>query len=237
MSGNDTTPTPAGPDAAATVIVVDDEASVRRSVARLIRSAGLGVRTFASAADFLDQDPPPGPACVVLDVYMDGMTGLEVQDALRRRDARRLPIVFLSGSGTVPTTAACFRGGAEDFLEKPFKAKELLDAVYRALDHDASRANDRADLADMRRRYDDLTPREQEVMTLVVAGLLNKQVAYDLCISEKTVKVHRARVMEKMEVESFAELVLIAQRLGITPGSRHEGADAEADESCLATVG
>jgi len=234
MTGNDSTPTP-GQDAR-TVIVVDDDSSVRRSVARLIHSAGLGVQTFASPAEFLDQDLPPGPACVVLDMYMDGMTGLEVQDTLRRK-ARQVPIVFLSGSGTVPVTAACFRGGAEDFLEKPVKAKELLGAIHRALDHDASRTADRADLDDMRRRYDQLTPREQEVMTLVVSGMLNKQVAYDLRISEKTVKVHRARVMEKMEVESLAALVLIAQRLGITPGSRHERPDVEADESCLATVG
>jgi FixJ family two-component response regulator len=136
----------------------------------------------------------------------------------------------------VPVAAAGFRAGAEDFLEKPVRPKELLDAVHRALEHDASRSADRADLGEIRCRYDRLTPREQEVMALVVSGLLNKQVAGDLFISEKTVKVHRARVMEKMEVESLAALVLLAQRLGITPGSRNAGA-AEEDESRLAPVG
>jgi len=201
MIGNASTSTPG--DSVRTVLVVDDDSGVRRSVSRLIRAAGLGVRTFSSPGDFLCQDLPAGPACVVLDMYMDGMNGLEVQDALRR-NARQLPIVFISGSATVPTTAACFKGGAEDFLEKPVRAKELLDAIHRALEHDASRSADRAELDDLRRRHDQLTPRELEVMTLVVAGMLNKQVAYDLCISEKTVKVHRARVMEKMQVESLA---------------------------------
>jgi FixJ family two-component response regulator len=218
-----------------TVLLVDDDSGVRRSVSRLIRAAGLGVQTFSSPGDFLCQDLPAGPACVVLDMYMDGMNGLEVQDALRR-NARQLPVVFISGSATVPTAAACFKGGAEDFLEKPVRAKELLDAVHRALDHDASRSAERAELDNLRRRHDQLTPREQEVMVLVVAGLLNKQVAGELFISEKTVKVHRARVMEKMEVESLAELVLIAQRLGVTPGSRHDRTAGEA-ESCLAAIG
>src|SRR5436190_20434843 len=161
MNVNDAVSTPV--QDVPTVLVVDDDSAVRRSVSRLIRAAGLGVRTFSSPGDFLCQDLPAGPACVVLDVYMDGMTGLEVQDALRR-SARQLPIVFISGSATVPTTAACFKGGAEDFLEKPVRAKELLDAVHRAIEHDASRSADRAELDGLRRRHDQLTPREHEVM-------------------------------------------------------------------------
>jgi FixJ family two-component response regulator len=171
-------------------------------------------------------------------MFMDEMTGLEVQAALRARP-RHLPVVFVSGQSTVSHAAAGFKAGADDFLEKPVKPNELVEAVRRALARDATRRADRADLDDVRRRYDELTPREQEVMVLVVAGLLNKQVAGDLGISEKTVKVHRARVMEKMEIESLAALVLLAQRLGITPatGAHHElGAEGVMD-ACLATIG
>jgi FixJ family two-component response regulator len=242
MSFSSSRPTPhaaaneADAAAAATVLVVDDDADVRRSVSRLMRSAGYQVRTFASPADFLLQPLPAGPACLLLDMYMDEMTGLQVQAALRAR-SRQLPVVFVSGRSTISNAAAGFKAGAEDFLEKPVKPKELLEAVGRALAHDATRRADRADLDDMRRRHDDLTPREQEVMALVVAGLLNKQVAGDLGISEKTVKVHRARVMEKMEVESLAALVLIAQRLGVTPDSAGGAHGTEAgDPACLATA-
>jgi FixJ family two-component response regulator len=235
------TPTPHSDTATAvaTVLIVDDDADVRRSVSRLMRSAGFQVRTFASPADFLLQELPGGPACLLLDMYMDEMTGLQVQAALRDRP-RRLPVVFVSGRSSVTNAAAGFKAGAEDFLEKPVKPRDLLDTVRRVLAHDATRRADRADLDDMRRRYDDLTPREQEVMSLVVAGLLNKQIAGELGISEKTVKVHRARVMEKMEVESLAALVLIAQRLGVAPaaGAHHEqGAEKTADASCLTTIG
>jgi RNA polymerase sigma factor (sigma-70 family) len=170
------------------------------------------VKTFGSPAEFLRRELPEGPSCVVLDMCMDGMSGLEVQDALGRRE-RHVPVVFLSGHGTVPTAAAGFRHGAEDFLEKPFRPKELLDAVSRAIEHDRRQAAKRADLEELRRRFDELTPREQEVMRLVVSGLLNKQAAAELGISEKTIKVHRARVMEKMQVESLAELVRIAERI------------------------
>jgi len=240
MSRFSSTPAPHSDVVVATVLVVDDDPDVRRSVSRLMRSAGFQVRTFASPAEFLVQELPAGPACLLLDMCMDEMTGLQVQAALRARP-RQLPVVFVSGQSTISNASAGFKAGAEDFLEKPVKPTQLLDAVRRALAHDASRRADRADLDALRRHYDELTPREQEVMVLVVAGLLNKQVAGELGISEKTVKVHRARVMEKMEVESLAALVLIAQRLGVTPAGAGAAAhDADGTEagnpSCLATA-
>jgi FixJ family two-component response regulator len=217
-------------DTNCTVVVVDDDPSIRRSVSRLIRSAGINVTTFASPVQFLRQELPEGPACVLLDMCMEGMTGLEVQEALGRND-RHVPIVFLTAHGTVPTAATGFKHGAADFLEKPFSPDALLDAIHSAIAQDRARCNERAVLGAFRRRYDLLTPREQEVMALVVSGQLNKQAAAELGISEKTIKVHRARVMEKMEVESLAELVLIAQRLGVAsapaPTQTAEGDFAE----------
>ena len=206
-------------DTDSTVVVVDDDPSIRRSVSRLIRSAGINVTTFASPVQFLRHELPEGPACVLLDMCMEGMTGLEVQDALGR-NGRHVPVVFLSAHGTVPTAAMGFKHGAADFLEKPFRPEALLDAIQSAIEQDRSRCKERATLGAFRRRYDLLTPREQEVMALVVSGQLNKQAAAELGISEKTIKVHRARVMEKMEVESLAELVLIAQRLGVASAPR-----------------
>ena len=212
---------------AATVLVVDDDPSIRQSVSRLIRAAGYSVKTFASPADFLSHPLPDEPACVVLDMCMEGMTGLEVQDRLRQGD-RHVPIVFLTAHGTVPTAALGFKHGADDFLEKPVRPDELLDAVSRAIEHDRSQAADRAGLEQFRQRYNALTPREQEVMKLVVSGRLNKQAAAELDISEKTIKVHRARVMEKMRVESLAALVLTAERIGLTPPPTELVAEARA---------
>jgi len=202
----------------ATVVVVDDDPAVRRSIARLVRSVGYAVKTFGSPTDFLRHQLPDGPTFVLLDMCMNGMTGLEVQDVLRRSE-RRVPIVFLSGHGTVSTAVTSVRRGAEDFLEKPIRPNQLMEAVGRAIEHDRAESADRANLAELRRRFDRLTPREQEVMSLVVSGLLNKQTAAEFGISERTIKVHRARVMEKMEVESLAALVIIAQRIGLPPPS------------------
>jgi len=210
----------------ATVLIVDDDAVVRRSVSRLVRSAGYTVQAFASPADFLRCELPAEPSCVLLDMFMDGMTGLEVQDQLRQRDRRHVPIVFLSGHATVPDAAIGFKHGAEDFLEKPVRPKELMDAVKRAIEHDRSQAAAHAELEGFRQRFEALTPREQEVMRLVVSGRLNKQAAAALEISEKTIKVHRARVMEKMRVDSLAALVLVAERLRLTPASAELVADA-----------
>ena len=211
------------PEVKATVLIVDDDPAIRRGVSRLARSAGYATRTFASPIDFLGQQLPDGPACVVLDMCMDDMTGLQVQDALRRSGggatARRIPIVFLSGHGTIPNATAGIKGGAEDFLEKPVRPKQLLAAIAGAVDHDKSQAVARARQRDLRERYDTLTSREREVMALVVSGLLNKQAAADLGISEKTIKVHRARVMEKMRVESLAALVQLAGEVDLTSTS------------------
>jgi RNA polymerase sigma factor (sigma-70 family) len=200
----------------ATVLVVDDDPSIRQSVSRLLRAARYTVVTFASPVEFLSHPVPAEPTCVLLDMCMEGMTGLEVQDLLRKSD-RRVPVVFLSAHGTVPTAALGFKHGADDFLEKPVRPNELLDAVGRAIEHDRRQTADRAERDQFRERFNALTPREQEVMRLVVAGRLNKQAAAELDISEKTIKVHRARVMEKMRVESLAALVLTAERIGLTP--------------------
>ena len=198
----------------ATVLVVDDDASVRRGVSRLAQSVGYAVQTFASPSEFLTHDLPAGPSCLVLDMCMDEMTGLDVQDALEG-NGRKLPIIFLSAHGTIRTATGTIKRGAEDFLEKPFRPKELLSAIDRAVEHDRQLSAGRNEQDELQRRYQTLTAREQEVMGLVITGLLNKQVAAELGISEKTVKVHRARVMDKMQVESLAGLVHLAERMGV----------------------
>jgi FixJ family two-component response regulator len=208
-----------------TVLIVDDDADVRRATTRLLRSAGYAVSSFASPQEFLDHPLPIGPCCVILDMCMDGMTGLEVQERLRRGE-RRVPVVFLSAHGTVPTAAAGFKHGALDFLEKPARPKQLIEAVAFAIASDRVHAAGRAELEDIRRRFAALTPREQEVLRLVVSGRLNKQAAAELGISEKTIKVHRARVMEKMRAESLAALVLMAERLQLTPAPAELVAEA-----------
>jgi FixJ family two-component response regulator len=195
-----------------TVFVVDDDVSVRHGVARLLRAAGYSAKTFSSPGQFLKQPLPAGPACLVLDVCMDGLNGLEVQQALRG-NPRNLPIVFLSGQADVPIATKAMKGGADDFLEKPFRPEALIGAVGHAIDRDRKASAARADHDEVVRRHETLTAREQEVMALVVQGLLNKQVAAELGISEKTVKVHRGRAMEKMQVESLAELVRLAERV------------------------
>lgn len=195
-----------------TVVVVDDDQSVRQSVARLVRAAGYSAKTFSSPVQFLKQPLPPGPACLVLDFFMDGLNGLEVQQALHG-NARNIPIVFLSGHGDVRIATTAMKGGADDFLEKPFKPDQLMGAVRHAIECDREASAARADHDEVVRRYKSLTAREREVMDLVVQGLLNKQVAAELGISEKTVKVHRGRAMEKMRVESLAELVRLSEQL------------------------
>jgi FixJ family two-component response regulator len=202
------------PQTSATVLIVDDDAAVRRSLARLVRSAGFAAKTFASPTAFLRDDLPPGPACVLLDMYMDDLNGLDVQETLRK-NARRIPIIFLSGHGTIPDATTSIKHGAEDFLEKPVKPAVLLDAIRRAVERDRSNRTARLGRDEEVSRYHTLTPRERAVMELVVMGLLNKQAAAELGISEKTVKVHRSRVMEKMRVESLPALVRMAERIGL----------------------
>jgi RNA polymerase sigma factor (sigma-70 family) len=196
----------------ATVFVLDDDASVRQGVARLIRSAGYSARTFSSPNRLLKEPPPPGPACLVLDMLMDGMDGLGVQDALRR-NGRHIPIVFLSGGSNIPMATKAMKGGADDFLVKPFSAKDLLGAIRKAVENDRKASAARVCRDDVMHRYETLTEREREVMVMVCRGMLNKQVAAELGIAEKTVKVHRARAMEKMRVESLAELVRLAEQV------------------------
>ena len=202
----------------ATVFVVDDDASVRRSLARLFRSVNLNVEVFATATEFLASGRhQQSPACLVLDVRMPGLTGMDLQErlvALRSLVA----VVFITGHGDIRTSVQAMKGGAVDFLPKPFEDTQLLEAVARAIAKSARDQQQRAELDSIQNRFDTLTPRESEVLALIVTGKLNKQVAGDLGTSEKTIKVHRARVLEKMQVRSLAELVPLAEKLGVLGG-------------------
>lgn len=198
-----------------TVFLIDDDPAVRRALTRLIRSAGYRVTAFASAREFLETPPDDdGPACLVLDVRLPGLSGLELQQALQR-DHAAMPIIFITGHGDVPMSVKAMKAGAVDFLQKPVKDKVLLQAIEQALVRAARERTEREELDLIRRRYDNLTPREREVLALVITGMLNKQIAFELGTVEKTIKVHRARVMDKMGASSVAELVRIAEKVGI----------------------
>jgi len=198
----------------AIVFVVDDDESVRDALASLIRSSGLTVQTFASALEFLAQPRPDVPSCLVLDVRLPGLSGLDLQKRMAEIDLA-IPIVFITGHGDVPTSVRAMKAGAVEFLTKPFVDQDLLDAVQQAMERDAAARRKQAEIAELERRYESLTPREREVMEWVVAGLLNKQVASELGTSEITVKVHRGRVMQKMQAGSLADLVRMSVRLGM----------------------
>jgi len=199
-----------------TIFVVDDDPAVLKSLGRLLRSAGLHVETCTSPNDFLARHNPSMPGCLVLDVAMPGLNGLEVQQALAAIGDER-PIVFLTGHGDIPTSVEAMKRGAVDFLTKPVNAEDLLKAIHSAIVKDSVRRLERDEVEEFKQRLATLTPREREVLPYVISGRLNKQIAGELGTAEKTIKVHRARVMEKMKVQSVAELVRLAERLGIRP--------------------
>ena len=196
------------------VFVVDDNTSMRAALVRLIRSAGLQVISFASAEEFLRQNRPDVPACLVLDVRMPGMSGLELQRELVAVK-NQIPVIFITGHGDIPMSVRAMKAGAVEFLAKPFHDQDLLDAVQQAIKRDSDAFRARSRVAELRTRYELLTPRERTVMGLVVRGLLNKQVAAQLGTSESTVKIQRGQVMHKMQVESLADLIDIAGTLGL----------------------
>jgi FixJ family two-component response regulator len=200
----------------AVVFVIDDDRMIREGMQSLIRSVGLRVETFASAQDFLGAKRADAPACLVLDVRMPGLSGLDLQLKLSEAGVR-IPIIFITGHGDIPMSVRAMKEGAHEFLTKPVRGQDLLDAIQKAIASDRGLRKERQELSEIRGKFDSLTPRENEVLDLVVAGLLNKQIADKLGMSELTVKTHRAHVMEKTEADSLAHLVRMAEKLKITP--------------------
>ena len=195
-----------------TVLVIDDDSDLRASVGRLLRSNGLDVQLFATISDFVKSDPPDGPACLVLDIRLPGQSGLDLQRELARAK-RKLPIVFITGHGDIPMSVKAMKGGAIEFLTKPFRDQDLLDAIQIGLSRDrAWRKNEKA-LADLRERFASLSPREREIMIQVARGRLSKQIAHDIGIAAATVKVHRSRAMQKLKASSLPELGQMADKL------------------------
>ena len=207
------------PEESPTVLVIDDDPQIRDSIGQLLRSLGIDTQLFASVSDFLKSDKPDGPTCLVLDVRLPGRSGLEFQRDLAAAN-RDLPIVFVTGHGDIPMTVQAMKGGAIEFLTKPFRDQELLDAVEAGLARDRARRASEKALAALRERFEALSPREREIMIQVTQGRLGKQIADDIGLAEGTVKVHRSRLMRKMKARSLPELSRMADKLKLAPESR-----------------
>jgi FixJ family two-component response regulator len=197
------------------VFIIDDDASVRKALTNLLRSVGLQVESFGSAQAFLSSKRPDGPGCLVLDVRLPGSSGLELQRQLAESGIQ-LPIIFITGHGDIEMSVQAMKAGAVEFLTKPFREQVLLDAVQHAIERDRAAYAQRAVLSELRDRYQSLTSREQEILAMVVRGLLNKQIGGELGTTEATVKVHRAKVMHKMQADSLADLIRMAEKLGVS---------------------
>jgi FixJ family two-component response regulator len=200
------------------VFVVDDDQMFRRSTERLIRTAGLNVQPYNSARDFLNSPKAEGPSCLVLDVRMPGLSGMDLQRELTRLEID-IPIIFITGHGDIPMSVRAMKAGAAEFLTKPFRSSVLLDAIRAAIERNRASLQKKSETKELRERYETLTPREREVMALVADGLLNKQVAGRLSTTEATIKFHRAHIMQKMRADSLADLIRTSEKLG--PGTRH----------------
>jgi FixJ family two-component response regulator len=204
------------PDAKSTVLIIDDDPNVRASVGRLLRSLGQDAQLFESISEFLASDPPDGPACLVLDVRLPGQSGLDLQRELAAANSQ-IPIIFITGHGDIPMSVQAMKGGAIEFLTKPFRDQELLEAIQLGLSRDRARREREEALAALRERFASLSPREREIMVQVARGRLSKQIAGDIGITEATVKVHRSRVMRKMHARSLPELGRMADKLKLVP--------------------